>query len=474
MSGESNAGGRALNSASTAGELAPRSALQILNNTSLVLEDLDIGTNNLLGHTGLSSQETTEHSMELELANQAAQGEWYRDKIYLVKTGYGGSLIADWGNYGLETYAPNIFARRVANAMQLLDEAGVKYRPVIWMTVGINDAISGTNAETFKTKLVARISAMRDLLGLSLPVFLTTFDAPMTERTGINTVIGEIAAADSNTFVISSSGFAVNADSIHWSYAGQKSMATAFKKSILAKAARYLAPSTFTIVPPKTSLAAWYDAADPSMFSLNAGTQVVSWFDKSGNGRTATQATAANRPGRTGTLNGRPTVTFSTSTNNWLALTYTSWAQRPLTFYAVFKNAKTEAAGTLHSAIFAGGGSNLFIGREGSNDAVLGAGFGTHASVACSTTDWRILKYTQAGGSGNTAWTLTSGANTATGTNGPTYSTASTFSIGGYNNAANVFGFGGQIAEILLYSGVLDAAADARATEYLKAKWAVA
>jgi len=343
----------------------------------------------------------------------------------------------------------------------------------VWMTIGINDAISGTNVDTFKTKLIARIAAMRALLGSSVPVFLTTFDAPMTERTAINAAIKDIATTDANTFVISSSGFAVNVDSIHWSYAGQKSMAAAFKKRILAKAATYLAPTSFTIVPPKTNLTAWYDAADPSMFSLNAGTQVVSWFDKSGNGRTASQATTANRPSRTNTLNGLSVLDFSTSSNNWLTLTYTSWAQRPITFYAVFKNAKTASAGTLHSAMFAGGGSNIFVGRDGSNDAVLGAGFGTHAAVACSTTDWRILKYTQAGGSGNTTWTLSSGPNSASGSNGPAYATASTFSIGAYNNAGNGFGFGGQIAEILLYSGVLDAAADARANAYLKAKWGI-
>ena len=44
-----------------------------------------------------------------------------------------------------------------------------------------------------------------------------------------------------------------------------------------------------------SSLALWLDAADASTITLN-GSTVSQWNDKSGNGRNATQATAANQP----------------------------------------------------------------------------------------------------------------------------------------------------------------------------------
>ena len=65
--GESNAGGYALNSEATAAELEPRPAVLLLNNKTLKSFDpLDIGTNNLVGHTGMEHYET--HGFELMLA----------------------------------------------------------------------------------------------------------------------------------------------------------------------------------------------------------------------------------------------------------------------------------------------------------------------------------------------------------------------------------------------------------------------
>jgi len=50
-----------------------------------------------------------------------------------------------------------------------------------------------------------------------------------------------------------------------------------------------------TWTPAKISTVFWLDAADASTITLN-GSAVSQWNDKSGNGRNATQATAANQP----------------------------------------------------------------------------------------------------------------------------------------------------------------------------------
>lgn len=93
INGESNSGGYALNSEALSSELLPRSAVQILDNTGLATwQDLDIGTNNLVGHSGLSNGST--HGFELELANRAETDSFYNEPVYLVKTGQGGSTIA--------------------------------------------------------------------------------------------------------------------------------------------------------------------------------------------------------------------------------------------------------------------------------------------------------------------------------------------------------------------------------------------
>lgn len=465
MTGESNSGGRGQNSSATADELAPRAVVQILNNSTMLFEDLDIGTNNLLGHDGLEAYATTEHSIELEVANQAATSKWLKDKVYLCKTGQGGSLSSYWIN-NATTYA-RTFSQRVATAMQLMEDNGVVYRPIVFMSLGWNDGQAGTAKATYKANIQLIHANMRAVLGSNTVIVMTKFESPLTAFSDINSAIDEIAAADPLCVAMATAGF--DGSGAHWSYAGLKSVASAFRKAAFDKAKRNLAPDGIKRVPPKTNLAAWYDAADRGAFQLSSNA-VAEWYDKSGNGRTAAQATPNSRPQRTGTLNDRPTVVFSASPSNWLTLTYTNWTQRPLTFYAVFKNSKTAAAGTLHSAMFAGAGSNLYVGRYGSDDAVLFAGASPHALAACSTTDWRIMRYSQDGGSGNTAWTFKSGDTSATGTNGPTYASQSTFSIGGYNNNGS-FNFGGEIAEILIYSSVTDAATNDRVYAYLRGKW---
>jgi hypothetical protein len=60
--------------------------------------------------------------------------------------------------------------------------------------------------------------------------------------------------------------------------------------------------------PANISTALWLDAADTSTVILN-GSNVSRWDDKSGNGRNATQSTAANQPTYLATgFNGKPTL----------------------------------------------------------------------------------------------------------------------------------------------------------------------
>lgn len=59
-----------------------------------------------------------------------------------------------------------------------------------------------------------------------------------------------------------------------------------------------------------TGLALWLDGDDASTFTFSSGNVVSQWGDKSGNGRNFAQATVAQQPTRSVTLNGHSAVKF--------------------------------------------------------------------------------------------------------------------------------------------------------------------
>jgi len=223
INGESNSGGYALNSEAQAGELDVCAAVKILDNTGLsAFQDLDIGTNNLVGHAGLSNGTT--HGFELELSNRAEVRPFYRQPCYLVKTGQGGSTIAQWADG--QSYW-NTFKARVDAAKALL--SGVQYRTFILFSIGINDAIAGTNVNTWKTAVQAHFANMREELGATTPIIMTEFQGMGSggnQYASYNTAIQEIAAADPYTYSVNTSGAGLR-DVNHWNYAGMKQVAGA-------------------------------------------------------------------------------------------------------------------------------------------------------------------------------------------------------------------------------------------------------
>ena len=87
--------------------------------------------------------------------------------------------------------------------------------------------------------------------------------------------------------------------------------------------ARLLRPRAAGGFNPKSisGLAQWLDASDASTLTLASGA-VSAWSDKSGNGRNASQATAASRPTTT-TVNGKTALSFD-GTDDGLDFTGTS------------------------------------------------------------------------------------------------------------------------------------------------------
>jgi hypothetical protein len=219
VTGESNAAGYALNSSGpTAGELAARSSVQILNNTSLLREDLDVGTNANIGQL----LDNTTHGIEIGFANTVEAGRYALTSAELVKTGASGSLISQWAS-GSAYWTTAV--ERVEAHIALLDAAGIAYKPEVLISIGINDASAGTSNATFKAGLIDLIARWRTLLGASTRVLLTKFQGPnMTPRAGINTVIDEIVAADANTYAVDTTDLTVR-DTAHWDAQGFRVLA---------------------------------------------------------------------------------------------------------------------------------------------------------------------------------------------------------------------------------------------------------
>lgn len=221
INGESNSGGYALNSEAPNEEKGERSNVQILNNNTLVFENLNIGVNNLLGHSGLSNGVT--HGFELELANRADSNVSgiYND-VHLIKTGQGGSQISQWNIGG--SYM-NSFYTRIDEAKTLIDFS--KYNIVILFSLGINDAISGTNTTTWKSGVTTHFQTIRNKVGANVPIIMTEFQgmgSGGTQYSNYNIAIQELASTIEGVYSINVSEAGLR-DVNHWNYSGMKTVA---------------------------------------------------------------------------------------------------------------------------------------------------------------------------------------------------------------------------------------------------------
>jgi Carbohydrate esterase, sialic acid-specific acetylesterase len=211
FNGESNSGGYAPNSSATAQELAPNSLVKILNNNTLLFEDLHIGVNNLLGHAGLS---LGTHGWELGLAIEAIAARGV--EVYLVKTGQGGSSISDWnatGSYFLTA------AQRINRAKQLVGQSSL----AIWYSQGINDAYYNTMSEqAWQQATIAYLNRLRAVVGEGALTLLSELTPQWTTK---NSGLRTVSANVSNSAVVSAAGASILPDLNHFDYAGMKLIA---------------------------------------------------------------------------------------------------------------------------------------------------------------------------------------------------------------------------------------------------------
>lgn len=224
--GESNSGGFAQNGLATAPELAARPNTRIFNPTTRTFQSLDVGTNNLIGHAGLS--DNASHGWELELANQAVSNTKFKgDSIYIVKCGQGGSTISQW----LPSTTPFYFdtaISRIKTAFNLLRASGKQPQVFILYSQGINDAIANTSTSSWATSTITLIDNIRKAIGKA-PVLITQLIGTDSDIPNYNTTISSSLINKKNGVYYIPTPQSTVGDSLrdvnHWDYLGIKAIA---------------------------------------------------------------------------------------------------------------------------------------------------------------------------------------------------------------------------------------------------------
>lgn len=222
LAGESNAGGMATNAGLTSDQISPQTQFRIWNNNTNVFQPLQIGANNLIGHTGVP--DNASHGIERGLARDI-RGTLNLPEAYIVKAGQGTSTIAQWAVGNASGYLATLTTRYNA-ALASLTASGFTVRPVfIWMQ-GVNDADQGNNTTTWRTATQAHFTQIRSLMGASTPILMPLIMTNTAARIAINTEIATIDSADSLLWAVPTSDIPPNpSDLFHYTQAGYLAIA---------------------------------------------------------------------------------------------------------------------------------------------------------------------------------------------------------------------------------------------------------
>ena len=223
--GESNSGGIAPNSSATIQELAPRN-LKILNNSTLQIEPLDIGTNNLIGHSGLEYAMYNSHGMELELANKYDENFFPNNDVILVKCGQGGSKVSEWTN-GSQYW--NTMMSRI-NTIKSILFANNPVNIKVMLSIGINNKGINTPVATYKAGLKDMIQRAKTEIGANISIMKFEFVTNLA-ISDYNTAISEVASEE-GVATFSTNGLTKIADGYHLDYLGMKWACNNFLNSL--------------------------------------------------------------------------------------------------------------------------------------------------------------------------------------------------------------------------------------------------
>lgn len=214
--GESNSGGIARNVDALSSELDEDPNIQIWDNISNDgFFNLDIGTNNLLGHAGLESYASNSHGWELQMQNRVSD---LGTPCFLTKCGQGGSRISQWGTGG--TYWQTFLTRSNGSKAALQNRNVNTY---VFVSLGINDASDGKDPATWYNEVYTWLVAIKAQTG-AIKMGITEIMENDANYVAINAEIDNLVSVLPYLFKVQTSD-ATQRDSKHWDYAGMKLIA---------------------------------------------------------------------------------------------------------------------------------------------------------------------------------------------------------------------------------------------------------
>jgi hypothetical protein len=243
-----------------------------------------------------------------------------------------------------------------------------------------------------------------------------------------------------------------------------------------------------------TNLLIWLNANKSSSITKNGSNQVSQWSDLSGNGYNFSQATTANEPvyGATAAPNGRPALTFTSTSSQYLALaslpSSISFAGGISTFTQVSYNASQTSWGWERIYDFGNGqaSNNLTFGRKGSTANFYYEGFTGSTGDQTYTTSSPIVNGSsniyeavqQGAAPGNytavkhyLAGALQAGAGAAGSNTWVPSSITRTKNYLGHSNWTADDYFSGTMSEILIYKTAFNTTQRVIMENYLSAEW---
>jgi hypothetical protein len=228
--------------------------------------------------------------------------------------------------------------------------------------------------------------------------------------------------------------------------------------------------------PSMISTALWLDAADASTVTTVSGA-VSQWNDKSGNGRNATQATAASRPTYTSAgLNGRNILTLD---GNDILVGSAKIANPGFGMFVVCSFASNTSRMGVFDIGNASGFNHCTIEQNTFSSPTQSYGFyvtsTTSYSSAATSSGHKIISATSNAISGSnvaagTTYTVNGTNSTLTSATGSNYGTIGAgYTIGAFQG--NILNLTGTVAEAIAFSAFVDTLTRQKLEGYLAHKW---
>ncbi len=192
--------------------------------------------------------------------------------------------------------------------------------------------------------------------------------------------------------------------------------------------------------PTEITTALWLDAEDTSTITLNGAT-VSQWADKSGSGRNATQATAANQPAyNAALLGGKPALTFD-GVNDLMSIASRFLDSTNRIIIAVAKENSGGFGGIITSKLAATdtavaidiNNSRTYEYFYGSTTGFLASGSGANWSIVAGQSDTNIHTISMNGSVVNSNTLAVSPTNTASTTEIGPYRVGELSNIGAFD-----------------------------------------